>query len=137
LTIGLRSNNNCNCRRSSQHSHTINPFGLSLGFSKYVFPVIVWRCRFYRTRDRARALRQSQRLPRPLKIPTVMTLNTLSDIRELMEQHLSAEYRKRKNWRFVEAQLNAAACGGDIKEAAIALRRLVARRACRSDELAP
>jgi hypothetical protein len=35
-------------------------------------------------------------LPRPLKIPTVMTLKTLADIRELVERHLPAECRERE-----------------------------------------
>ncbi|MFY9835605.1 MAG: hypothetical protein WAK55_03910 [Xanthobacteraceae bacterium] len=61
-------------------------------------------------------------LPRPLKIPTVMTLTTLADIRELVERHLPAECRGRETWRHVAAQMNAAARGGDINGAVIALR---------------
>jgi hypothetical protein len=61
-------------------------------------------------------------LPRPLKIPTVMTLTKLGDIRELVERHLPAECRKRETWQHVAAQMNAAARGGDIKDAVIALR---------------
>ena len=59
----------------------------------------------------------SRTLPRPLKIPTVMTLATLADIRELVERHLPAECRERETWQHVAAQLNAAARGGDIDEA--------------------
>ena len=61
-------------------------------------------------------------LPRPLKIATVMTLTPLADIRELVERHLPAECRERHTWQHVAAQLNAAARGGDINEAVIALR---------------
>jgi len=64
----------------------------------------------------------SRTLPRPLKIPTVMTLATLADIRELVERHLPAECRERETWQHVAAQLNAAARGGDIDEAVVALR---------------
>jgi hypothetical protein len=61
-------------------------------------------------------------LPRPLKIPSVMTLTTLADIRELVERLLPAECRERETWLHVAAQLNAAARGGDIDEAVISLR---------------
>jgi hypothetical protein len=37
----------------------------------------------------------SRPLPRPLKIPTVITLKTLADVRELVERHLPAECRGR------------------------------------------
>jgi hypothetical protein len=64
----------------------------------------------------------SRKLPRPLKIPTVMTLTTLADIRELVERHPPAECRERDTWRHVTNQLNEAARGGDINDAVIALR---------------
>jgi hypothetical protein len=64
----------------------------------------------------------SRRLPRPLKIPTVMTLTTLADIRELVERHLPAECRERETWRHVAKHMNVAAGGGDIDGAVIALR---------------
>jgi len=64
----------------------------------------------------------SRKLPRPLKIPTMMTLTTLADMRDLVERHLPAECRERETWRHVAAQMNAAAQGGDINEAVIALR---------------
>jgi hypothetical protein len=38
-----------------------------------------------------------------------------------VEKHLPAECRDRETWRFVSAQLNEAAKGGDINEAVIAL----------------
>ena len=64
----------------------------------------------------------SRPLPRPLKILSVMTLTTLADIRELVERHLPAECRERDTWQHVAAQMNAAARGGDINGAVIALR---------------
>ena len=51
-----------------------------------------------------------------------MTLVTLADIRELVERHLPAECREREIWRHVATQLDAAARGGDVNEAVIALR---------------
>ena len=53
-------------------------------------------------------------LPRPLKIPTVMMLKTLADVRELVERHLPAEWRQRDTWRHVAKQLAAAADGGGV-----------------------
>ena len=63
----------------------------------------------------------SRTLPRPLKIPSVMTLRTLADVRELM-QHLPRERRERETWRHVSDQLAKAAKGGDINSAVVALR---------------
>jgi hypothetical protein len=64
----------------------------------------------------------SRKLPRPLKIPTVMTLKTLADVRELVERHLPAEWRQRDTWRHVETCLHTAARGGDINDAVVSLR---------------
>jgi hypothetical protein len=50
----------------------------------------------------------SRSLPRPLVIPTVMTLKTLADVRELM-RHLPKDRRNRSTWRHVAAQLEQAA----------------------------
>ena len=64
----------------------------------------------------------SRKLPKPLNIPTVMTLTTLADIRELVERHLPAECRARHTWRHVANELHQAAQGGDIRDAVTALR---------------
>jgi len=63
----------------------------------------------------------SRLLPRPLVIPKVMTLKTLADVRELM-RHLPRATRERDTWRHVAEQLAEAARGGDVNDAAVALR---------------
>jgi hypothetical protein len=60
----------------------------------------------------------SRRLPRPLKIPSITTLKTLANVRELMK-HLPKGHRERPTWRHVAKQLAAAADGGDINDAVI------------------
>jgi 2-keto-3-deoxy-L-rhamnonate aldolase RhmA len=62
----------------------------------------------------------SQGLPRPLVIPTVMTLETLADVRKLM-RHLPEDRRGRSTWRYVADQLAEAAHGADPADAAISL----------------
>ena len=64
----------------------------------------------------------SRPLPRPLKIPTVMTLKTLADVRELIARHLPAERREQHIWRHVADQLAAAARGGSIDNVVVSLR---------------
>ena len=64
----------------------------------------------------------SRRLPRPLKISSVMTLTTLADMRDLVELHLPAECRQRETWRHVTDRMNKAARGGDINDAVLTLR---------------
>jgi hypothetical protein len=63
----------------------------------------------------------SHALPQPLLIPDVMILATLADVRELM-RHLPEDRRARPTWRSVAADIEAAASGGDIEGAVIALR---------------
>lgn len=63
----------------------------------------------------------SRELPHPLKIPDVMTLRTLADVRWLIV-HLPAEYRQRDTWQVVAMRLEEAAQTGNVGEAAIALR---------------
>jgi hypothetical protein len=67
----------------------------------------------------------SRPLPRPLKIPTVTTLKTLADVRELVERHLPAEHRKRDTWRLVAKRLDAAARGGDINDVSASLQMVL------------
>jgi hypothetical protein len=51
----------------------------------------------------------SRKLPRPLKIPTVM-------------EHLPAECRERETWRHVANEIDQAARDGNINDAVVALR---------------
>ncbi len=51
---------------------------------------------------RVRRISPPRALPRPLIIPTVMTLKTLADVRTLM-RHLPAEHRERPTWRHVRS----------------------------------
>jgi hypothetical protein len=66
----------------------------------------------------------SRALPQPLLVPDVMSLKTLADVRELM-RHLPADRRARSTWCRVAADIEAAADGGDIEGAAIALRMVL------------
>jgi hypothetical protein len=64
----------------------------------------------------------SRLLPKPLVIPTVMTLRTLDDVRELM-RHLPEENRSSATWRYLASQLDRAATGKlNPVEVEIALR---------------
>ena len=65
----------------------------------------------------------SRALPRPLVIPTVMTLKTLADVRTLIEKHLPAETREKSTWRHVATLLAGAARGKeDAREVSVALQ---------------
>ena len=66
----------------------------------------------------------SRPLPRPLKIPDIMTLRTLADARTLLS-HVPAQRRHLDTWRHVAKCLNDAARGGDIAGAVIALRMVL------------
>src|SRR5271169_4116350 len=61
----------------------------------------------------------SRTLPRPLKIPGVMDLKTLADVRTLLG-HLPKETRAKSTWRHVEAELKKA--GADTAQVSIALQ---------------
>jgi hypothetical protein len=65
-------------------------------------------------------------LPRPLNIPTVMTLTTLADVRTLVEKHLPAGHWQLDTWHHVSAQLHEAALGGSVDDAPAALQLVLA-----------
>jgi len=52
----------------------------------------------------------SRPLPRPLVIPSVMTLKTLADVRKLIG-HLPADTQQKDTWQHVADQLDKAARG--------------------------
>jgi hypothetical protein len=61
-------------------------------------------------------------LPRPIIIPDVLTLETLADVRTLVEKHLPAEYRSKFTWRQLAGLLKRAAEGQqDVAEVSTAL----------------
>jgi hypothetical protein len=66
----------------------------------------------------------SRPLPRPLEIPSIMTLKTLADVRELLK-HLPKGHRERSTWRHVVACLNEAAHGGDTIDVTVPLQMVL------------
>jgi hypothetical protein len=44
-------------------------------------------------------------------IPTVMKLSTLADVRDLVEEHLPEQYRRKPAWRHVSTEIAKAAEG--------------------------
>jgi hypothetical protein len=65
----------------------------------------------------------SRPLPRPIIIPEVMELDTLGDVRALVEKHLPAEYRTKFTWRQLAGMLRRAAEGKeDVAEVSTALQ---------------
>jgi hypothetical protein len=67
----------------------------------------------------------SRPLPRRLSIPTVMTLRTLADVRELVEHHVPAEVREKPTWQCLAQQLAEAAAGADPVHVSIVLRMVL------------
>ena len=62
-------------------------------------------------------------MPRPIIIPDVMELETLADVRSLVEKHLPAEYRSKFTWRQLAGLLKRAAEGQqDVAQVSTALR---------------
>jgi hypothetical protein len=69
----------------------------------------------------------SRALARPLTIPTVMTLSTLADVRDLVDKHLPEQYRRKPAWKHVSSQLAEAAQGEkDLLEICVSLRLVLA-----------
>ena len=68
--------------------------------------------------------KRSQLLPRPLKIPDVMDLVTLADLRKLLG-HLPKDTRARDTWQHVEAELKKAEATGDTTQVSIALQMVL------------
>jgi hypothetical protein len=71
--------------------------------------------------------RAPSRLVAPLaaaaRIPDVLTLETLADVRVLVEKHLPAEYRSKFIWRHLAGLLKRVAEGQqDVSEVSIALK---------------
>jgi DNA-binding GntR family transcriptional regulator len=62
-------------------------------------------------------------LPRPIIIPDVMALETLADVRILVEKHPAEEYRSKFTWRQLAGLLKRAAEGQqDVAEVSTALK---------------
>ena len=66
----------------------------------------------------------SHPLPRQLKIPGVMDLKTLADVRALVG-HLPKTSREKESWQLVTAELDKAAAGGDTTQVSIALQMVL------------
>jgi hypothetical protein len=66
----------------------------------------------------------SRPLPRPLKIPGVIDLKTLADVRTLIG-HLPKATRAKSTWQYVERELKSAAAGADTTQLSIALQMLL------------
>jgi hypothetical protein len=71
---------------------------------------------------RSKKAKWSTPLPRPITIPTVMTLKTLADVRKLLS-HIPKELRQLSTWQHVEKTLQACAAGEEPANIRIALQR--------------
>jgi len=83
-------------------------------------------CAIYRTSGLPKWLTLKRGLARARErwvIPSVMTLATLADVRELVGHHLPPRFRGKSTWRHVAAELDKAAAGGDTADVSIALRK--------------
>jgi hypothetical protein len=66
----------------------------------------------------------STSLPRPIKIPQMMTLKTLADVRKLLG-HIPKERRQLSTWQHIEATLQACAAGDDAVDISVALQLVI------------
>ena len=66
----------------------------------------------------------SRKLPRPLVIPSLTTLTTLADVRELLK-HLPKGHRERSTWQHVAVCLNEAAAGGSTVDVSVPLQMVL------------
>jgi hypothetical protein len=66
----------------------------------------------------------SQRLPRTITIPEVMTLRTLADVRELLG-HLPERCRYKSTWEYLADRLTEAASNGDTQSVAVPLKMVL------------
>jgi hypothetical protein len=64
---------------------------------------------------------KSDRLPRPITIPQVMTLKTLADVRKLLD-HIPKERRALSTWQHVEKTLRACVADDDPANITVALQ---------------
>jgi hypothetical protein len=69
-------------------------------------------------------LNWSRALLRPLKIPGIMDLKTLADVRTMIG-HLPKATRARDTWQHVERELKKAAAGNDTSQISIALQMVL------------
>lgn len=68
-------------------------------------------------------------LPKPLKIPTVVTLTTPADVRQLIESDLPTACRERETWKHVADRLHHVARDGDSQRRADRVAVCVTARA--------
>jgi hypothetical protein len=60
-------------------------------------------------------------LPRALKVAGILTVETIADVRLLVEKRLPAAYRDRPHWRMVASVMAEVVAGADVAEVEAAL----------------
>jgi hypothetical protein len=66
----------------------------------------------------------SQRLPRTITIPAIMSLRTLADVRELLG-HLPERCRYKSTWEYVADRLTETATNSDTQGVAVSLKMVL------------